>query len=306
MKPTQGGDANSSGKQPTSSTNKPHGTETSSERKRPKLSYTRSNVQRLIDEYNVNMDAIRKICNAHRPEDFAKTNLIARICDFYTAGTGNSLQPRERATSDTTIWLRTAMGATDVRVDLGARPNGLDPFRQRPSGCGVVAPYLATQLRNRDDWLTFDGLTEFAVAPEHCDEAADWLGFPGNLGSRHREEGGMVMLGNAEVQGLAVYHQNRDEIRQEVGEQRARWTDGSDWLQLPENGPRCDTAWLQIGSRDYVMRRIAERVRDAAQAIEAGLYRNPGVHVAIMNTRDSRSTGFHWVVVMYEIRGRGH
>jgi len=59
-------------------------------------------------------------------------------------------------------------------------------------------------------------------------------------------------------------------------------------------------------SRDYVMRRIAERVRDAAQAIEAGLYHNPGVHVAIMNTRDSRSTGFHWVVIMYEIRGRGH
>jgi len=52
------------------------------------------------------------------------------------------------------------------------------------------------------------------------------------------------------------------------------------------------------------MRSIAERVRDAAQAIEAGLYHNPGVHVAIMNTQDSRHSGNHWVTIMYEIRGR--
>ena len=112
------------------------------------------------------------------------------------------------------------------------------------------------------------------------------------------------MLGNTEVQSLAVYHQNRDVILQEVGDKRARWSDGSDWLQIPENGPRCDTGWLQIGSRDDVMRSIAKSVHFAAQATEAGLYHNPGVHVAIMNTRDSRSTGFHWVMVMYEILGR--
>ena len=112
------------------------------------------------------------------------------------------------------------------------------------------------------------------------------------------------MLDTAEVQGLAVYHQNRDAIRQEDGDQRARWSDGSVWSQIPANGPRYNTSWLQIGSLDYVMRRIAERVHDAAQAIEAGLYHNPGVHVAIMNTQDSRHGGHHWVTIMYEIRGR--
>ena len=52
------------------------------------------------------------------------------------------------------------------------------------------------------------------------------------------------------------------------------------------------------------MLEIAERVRDAAQAIEAGFYVNPGVHVAIMNTQDSVHSGLHWVTVLYEIRGR--
>jgi len=248
--------------------------------------------------------AIRQICDAHRPEDLLPNNLVARVCDFWTTGTGSSLRPIEEATSGLATWLREAMGATDVRLDLGARPSGLPPFRQRNCGCGVVASYLATQLRHLADWQTFDGLAEFAVAADHCNEAAAWLGFPGNLRGRQRDRGHMVMLGNAEVQSLAVYHQNRDAIRQEDGERRARWADGSDWFQIHENNPRCDVSWLQISSRNYVMRQIAERVHDAAQAIEAGSYVNPGVHVAIMNTQDSVRGGLHWVTVLYEIRGR--
>jgi len=76
---------------------------------------------------------------------------------------------------------------------------------------------------------------------------------------------------------------------------------GAAWVQA--EGPLRP---VRYGGKSLGKRRIAERVRDAAQAIEAGLYHNPGVHVAIMNTRDSRSTGFHWVVIMHEIRGRGH
>jgi hypothetical protein len=115
----------------------------------------------------------------------------------------------------------------------------------------------------------------------------------------------MAMLLETEVQRLAVYYQNRDRINQETALEQARWENGGDWLQRPEHGDRIGTPWLQLGTHDYVKRRIAETVRDAALAIEQGHYENPGLHVAIMNTRDCRHPGLHWVVVMYEIQGPG-
>jgi len=212
-------------------------------------------------------------------------------------------------------WMVERMGAVEMNLDLGTNGQHL-PFRQRPCGCGVVAPYLGANLRLRSDWRTHDGLAQFAVAAQNCEEAAAWLDFPqepstpeqrrsSRLRGRVRGAGEMVMLGVDEVQSLAVYYQNRGAILQETPEQQARWDNGYDWTALsPAHGARANTSWLsQIGTRDYVQRRIAETVRDAATAIQNGNYTNPGVHVAIMNTEDSRSSGLHWVLVMYEILG---
>ena len=52
---------------------------------------------------------------------------------------------------------------------------------------------------------------------------------------------------------------------------------GAAWVQA--EGPLRP---VRYEGKSLGKRRIAERVRDAAQVFEAGLYHNPGVHVAIM------------------------
>lgn len=247
------------------------------------------------------MTCIRTIETAHPCQTLQGNRLVARISDYWTSGTGHELQPIRAAVSEMAAWMVSNMGATAMNLDLGANGH-FPPYRQRPCGCGVVGPYLAANLRQRHDWRTYNGLAPFAVAASTCEDAAVWLGFPQRLNGRVRSPGAMAMLGVGEVQSLAVYYQNYDAIHQETPEQQASWADGYDWSAA--HRARANTNWLsQIGTRDYVQRRIAETVRDAAADIHNGTYVNPGVHIAIMNTEDSRSSGLHWILVMYEIRG---
>jgi O-acetyl-ADP-ribose deacetylase (regulator of RNase III) len=199
LKRTQRGDANSSGKQSTGGTNMhDHGTG-SRKRKRRKLSDTRSTARRQTDEYNANMERIRHIETAHPCGTLQRNRLVARICDFWTTGAGQTLQPIEVAVSETAEWMEAKMGATEVRLDLG-RNGQLEPFRQRNCGCGVSASFLAANLRDRTDWRTADDLTATAVSAGICDEAAMWLGFPAepstpeqrrlsSLNGRNRDQG---------------------------------------------------------------------------------------------------------------------
>ena len=198
------------------------------------------------------------------------------------------------------------MGAVYVNLDLGAN-EPYEPFRQQICGCGVSAPYMGANLRLRNDWLTVHdpALTQNAVAASTCDNAAIWLDFPSRLGNRRRIPGHMTMLGESEVQMLAVFYQNQDRLLQETEAERASWASGYDWTSQPRNAAHAtSTPWLtQVGSRDYVQRCIAETVRDAAVKIANGTYANPGVRIAIMNTETTLDRGLHWVLIMYEIPG---